>query len=147
MKQWMLLSATLLLILSSFAQQEIGNIEGVVVDDSSSEPISFANVLLYQNGVFMAGVSADFDGKYVFNQIDSGKYTLQVSFVGYEPVKKVELLVVPNQKVYLEVVMKQKSSFTCCCFVPLSYQKPLLEIDNTTIETTFTRGEILRSPY
>lgn len=76
---------TLLSILSLgfvglFAQ---GSIEGNLKDDSG-DALSFANVVVKQNGAQISGVSADITGYYFIDMLKEGKYELTVSAVGYQ---------------------------------------------------------------
>ncbi len=79
---------TLLLVLisiSSFAQK--GTIQGVVSDALSGETLIGAAVI-YGDG---QGVITDFDGKYSV-ELDYGRYTMSVSYVGFEPLEKTVVL-------------------------------------------------------
>jgi hypothetical protein len=40
------------------------SLQGKVTDADSGEPIMLANVVLFQNGVFITGGESDFDGNY-----------------------------------------------------------------------------------
>ncbi len=58
-----------------------GSIKGRVVEAETSEPLPGANVVLV--GTKM-GVSTDADGYYHFEKIPSGRYTLEVSYIGFQ---------------------------------------------------------------
>jgi len=69
----------------SYAQSNFyGELRGMVYDSVRKEPLPFANVILYQNKIIMAGVSTDLDGKYVIKPVKQGIYNLEASFVGYK---------------------------------------------------------------
>lgn len=58
-----------------------GAIKGRVVEAETSEPLPGANVVLVGS---LIGVSTDADGYYHFEKIPSGRYTLEVSFIGFQ---------------------------------------------------------------
>ena len=74
-----LLIYTALLISISFSQS--GHfISGKIVDKDNT-PLFGANVIL--KGTFM-GSTSDFEGNYRIDNIDPGKYSLMVSYIGYK---------------------------------------------------------------
>ena len=68
-----------------FAQNNFGSIKGKLTDGSNGDPLPFANVVLLQADSQLTGVLSDFEGKFIFKNLKSGKYNVQVSFVGYNP--------------------------------------------------------------
>lgn len=60
-------------------------IKGKIVDSTTQDPIDFANVALYKqdSNVPATGVTTDATGNFSLPQVSSGKYTIKVSFVGY----------------------------------------------------------------
>jgi ferric enterobactin receptor len=66
-----------------------GTITGVLVNDSTSAPVSFASVALI-NGAdssIITGVITDDLGKFSFNNLPYGKYNIKATFVGYKTVQ------------------------------------------------------------
>lgn len=61
--------------------QTTGNLLGVVTDGESDEPLIGANVIVLGSGV---GAATDIDGNYEITGIKPGKYTIRVSYIGYE---------------------------------------------------------------
>jgi len=78
-----------------YAETENGTITGVIVDNSTSSPVSFASVALLNeaDSALVTGVITNDLGKFKFDNIPYGKYSLKVSFVGYKTVtvKNVEI--------------------------------------------------------
>jgi ferric enterobactin receptor len=78
-----------------YAETENGSISGVIVDDSTASPVSFASVALLNeaDSALVTGVITNDLGKFHFDNIPYGKYKLKVTFVGYKPVtiKNVEV--------------------------------------------------------
>ena len=60
--------------------QSDGTIRGFVYEESSSEPIIYANVSLLNTSF---GSTTDDNGYFIFPKVPQGIYTLQVNFMGY----------------------------------------------------------------
>ena len=78
-----LLSTLLFLTSIAFGQKE-GAIQGTVIDVNTEEPLAFAKVFV--EGTEFGAVT-DIDGNFRI-ELPVGTYTLRVTFVGYEPLKK-----------------------------------------------------------
>jgi outer membrane receptor for ferrienterochelin and colicin len=82
-------------IASGFAQQtvekkESARIIGVAKDLKTGEPVGYATAALYKAGtdVSTSGAVADGDGTFFITGFGLGEYELQVTFLGYETVKR-----------------------------------------------------------
>jgi hypothetical protein len=64
-------------------------LRGQLLDKSTNESIIGANVALYKNGetAIMKAVQSDVQGNFILLDIPTGVYELQISFVGYSPLK------------------------------------------------------------
>ena len=78
----------LILMIPIFCFAQNGSVKGIVKD--GKEPVPFANVGLSGSSY---GIATDIDGKYVLNDIPAGKYTLQISSVGFKNYKKTIIVV------------------------------------------------------
>ncbi|MBX2828627.1 MAG: TonB-dependent receptor [Flavobacteriaceae bacterium] len=96
------------LFISTLAISQTGTIEGTLIDkDQNNEPLPFANVLIQGT---TQGAQSDFDGNYIIENIPTGTYTLEFSFVGYET-RVIENVVVENNKfTRLDVTMGQSAA-------------------------------------
>ena len=56
-------------------------IKGVVIDNSTRQPLEFVNVLVVGLGI---GASTDANGNFLITQVPPGIYRLQASFLGYK---------------------------------------------------------------
>ena len=67
-----------------------GKITGKVVDASNNSPLDFANVALIRNSdkKVVKSTHADTTGTFIFDNIQTGTYTLRISFIGYKPFSK-----------------------------------------------------------
>ncbi len=67
------------------AQQPEGLIKGAVTDAETKQPLVGANVILFATNL---GAISDAQGKFTLPHLGYGKYTIQVSYVGYQTVKR-----------------------------------------------------------
>ncbi|WKZ66006.1 MAG: carboxypeptidase-like regulatory domain-containing protein [Flavobacteriales bacterium] len=77
----------LALILALTAAAQKGTVSGTItaLEGGKAQPMPFVNVLLKGT---TTGATTDLDGRFSL-QAEPGTYTLQVSFVGYEPVERI----------------------------------------------------------
>lgn len=92
-----------LLLATLFATAQKGTVRGTITAPEAGkvQPMPFVNVVLKGT---TTGATTDLDGKFSF-QADPGDHTLQVSFVGYEPVEQ-PLKVVAGQTVTANIELK-----------------------------------------
>ena len=83
-KSFMALAACLLLSVGASSQGSKGVIRGRVTDASGAALVG-AEVILLQSG---ASVVSDAQGEFFFNNLEPGTYTVEISYVGFTPVKK-----------------------------------------------------------
>ena len=70
-----------IILLSSYvSSQSISNVSGFVRDDTSGEPISYANVFLSNSTL---GAATNQDGYFVISNIPVGKYEVNATMIGY----------------------------------------------------------------
>jgi len=65
------------------AQEIKGKIYGKVKDENSKN-MQYANISLMLNDSIVEGLISDEKGRFLFDNIDVGKYVLKINFVGYE---------------------------------------------------------------
>lgn len=82
-------------------------IKGVVIDESSEQPVAFANVSILNNE--NRGAITDSLGHFVIHNIPVGRYDIQVSFVGYEPRIIAEVIIASAKEVYLRIPLKENT--------------------------------------
>jgi len=70
-----------LVLLSTIAFAQKGNIRGFVYDKESGEPIIFCNVFLKGTTI---GAATDINGMYNISKVNSGNYTVVVTYIGYD---------------------------------------------------------------
>lgn len=74
------LFASLVLFASNVQAQNRGTVQGTVSDADTGERLPGANVGIVGS---LVGTTTDVDGRYSFEVVPSGTYTVRVSFVGY----------------------------------------------------------------
>ena len=91
----------LLITLFSYAQ-DTGSVKGILTDkEYNNEPLAFANILIKGT---TKGTTSDFDGLYVFNDLEAGNHTLIFTFVGYET-QEIPVTVIAGKVTEINVVM------------------------------------------
>jgi hypothetical protein len=85
--------------------QSFQQIRGIVRDKSSGAPLEYATVLVHYNPSL--GTTTDSLGQFILRDIPVGRYDVQASFVGYEPVLIKEVLLSAAKEVFLEIGMSE----------------------------------------
>lgn len=75
----------LLAFLPLFASAQTGTVRGFVYDKATGEPIIFTNVILKGTTI---GASTDVNGYYSISKVKPGRYTLEVTYLGYDTAQK-----------------------------------------------------------
>lgn len=70
--------------LTGFSQQQSGGLKGTVRDIKTKEPLAFASVLVKVQGEVVDYATTDYDGKYSISPLQSGKYDVEFSMMGYQ---------------------------------------------------------------
>ena len=94
----------------SYAQQNAFEIKGIVVDESSQQPIPFATIVIGDKSTqeAMAGVSSADDGSFLVISPSQEIY-LEISFMGYETFRK-DNITPNNQGIDLGVILLKEKS-------------------------------------
>src|SRR5690606_31030667 len=86
---------------------------GRVVEKESGEPIAYAAAVLLEAGTGknITGGVADDNGEFFLAGFKEGKYTLQVSFMGYTPLEKDNIIIAAGKTSYnLEELFLEEES-------------------------------------
>lgn len=113
MKNTMLLGLFALLFISfniPFQKNEPTIISGKVVERDTGEPIAFAKVVLTDDSNQQKFATTDFDGKFRFENVTSGKYSLAVSFVGYDKWHRKNFSFDASKGLYVNVALEGNKS-------------------------------------
>src|SRR5687768_15481259 len=85
--------------LGAFAQT--GSITGTVIDSANGGPLIGATAVIEGT---TKGAFADLDGKFLITNVSPGKYTIQVSLIGYNTVKIPGVVVTANAAVKMDII-------------------------------------------
>lgn len=97
-----------ILLLASFTMFAQSTISGKVLDEKN-QPLSFANVVLYEtesNKAIKATTVAD-DGTYQFKNVSNGNYLIEVSLFGYKTEKSIVLKIESSKSVTSDFILKE----------------------------------------
>jgi hypothetical protein len=98
--------AFLLFLLSNvYAQRPVQTIKGVVIDNTSNQPISSASITILDSN---KGTVTDSSGNFSLSEIPVGYYNLQISAVGYESFMLNDVLVTSAKQTLLTVFLKER---------------------------------------
>ena len=99
----------LLLTSSSLWSQEITQtIRGKIVDQESKIPLIGATVMIsYPNESI--GASTDLDGNFKLENIAVGRHSLEISYLGYESMKKSNILVTSGKELVLNIELVESA--------------------------------------
>lgn len=116
------------------------SISGNVTDVENGEPLPFANIVIQSGSNQIAAASADFDGNFTIKPIPVGTYDIIVSYVGYTTAKTQNVRFQANKVLYKDFSLNPGVSLAEVEVV--SYQVPLVELDNMTSGSVISREEI-----
>ncbi len=74
-----------LLTIQSVSLAQTGSVKGKVFDKNTDETLASANVIITGTSL---GAATDLDGNFIIRGVAPGKYTITVSYIGYNPVRK-----------------------------------------------------------
>ncbi|MDN3673137.1 outer membrane beta-barrel family protein [Flavobacterium branchiarum] len=81
-----LFSLILFVVSKTTAQTKSVTISGMIKDKNLKTSIPYVNITLKssKNQTFVAGVLSNEEGRFIFSNINSGNYILEISFIGYK---------------------------------------------------------------
>ena len=82
---------------------QTGTIQGKILDAQTDESLIGVSVLVEGTGT---GAATDFDGNFVIGGLATGTYTLNISYVGYQPHTQQGVQVADGQTTTLEIRLK-----------------------------------------
>jgi outer membrane receptor protein involved in Fe transport len=118
-----------------------GKIAGLIVDAGKNEPLIGANIIIQETSL---GSMTDTDGFYTINNIPPGKYSVAISYVGYQKfimtqvVVKVDLTTRVDAKMQAEVIEGQE--------VIVQAERPIVQKDLTSSSVTISSDDLKRIP-
>ena len=114
--------------LGLFAQS--GTLKGTVSDAATGETIPMANIVIKSDGVPVIGGASDFDGNFTIKPITPGRYSVEVSFIGYATIVQNNVLISPNKITFSDYQMSLETSVLTEVQV-IEYDVPLIDADKS----------------
>ena len=102
MRKILLLTALIMITLSSFAQE--GTIKGRVFNMKTNEPLEFATIQIEGTTI---GSTSDLDGNFIFTGIKPGFVKLIARSVGFETTVSSEIQVQGNQTTFVDIAVPE----------------------------------------
>lgn len=104
----LLTSLLFLITLGLMAQDEqpTQTIRGTIIDQQSEAPLIGANIIVVGSDPFI-GASTDLDGKFRLENVPVGRYTLSISYLGYESRELPNTLVTSGKETILTISLQE----------------------------------------
>ncbi len=134
---------TFLLCIFSFSAYAQTVLQGQVTDEDGG--VIGASVFLFKNDVQVKAVPTDFDGNYIFTNIDPGSYDITVKSLGAQDQKITGVIVSENSTTKVNIDLVAEGSVLDEVVVT-AYKEPLINFDNTSSVKTVTAEAIANSP-
>ncbi len=129
----------LIFVIATYGQAvDSGKLIGTVFDKSTGEPIIGVNLSL--KGTYM-GASTDLEGVFLVDNISPGVYDIEVSMIGYKVQLQtgINILAGETKKFSFEL---ETSILAFGQEIVVIGKKPLLEVDNTASEVSYSSDDI-----
>tara|TARA_B100001250_G_scaffold6926_1_gene5867 strand:- start:874 stop:4650 length:3777 start_codon:yes stop_codon:yes gene_type:complete len=120
-----------------------GSLKGTVSDAMTGETIPMANIVVKSDGVPVIGSASDFDGNFNIKPIEPGRYSVEISFIGYATIIQNNVLISPNKITFSDYQLSPESSVLTEVQV-IEYDVPLIDADKSG--ATKTKEQITALP-
>ena len=91
---------------SLFSQNITSTIRGVVLDKTLQQPLPGATVILLNSNP-LVGVTTDFYGAFIINNVHVGRQALSIRFIGYEEITLNQLQVYTGKELVLKISLEE----------------------------------------
>lgn len=107
MKKLLSLLTLSIISLSLLGQDSVGSaIRGQVLDKQSEFPLPGVAIILLDSDP-IKGVTTDIDGYFYLNNVPAGRHSIQISYIGYEPQVKSNLLVTSGRELSVNIFLSE----------------------------------------
>lgn len=148
MKKHILTVGILVMMASSlFAQVKV---QGTITTKENKKvvPVPFANIALFDvadTTKVITGEVTDFEGNYLFENLKMGRYLLEISYIGYKPIKKKMRVSLPSVGNVLNRNFQMQEDAQMLSEVVVEGSRTTQYVDKTV--RTFTQKEIKSARY
>jgi hypothetical protein len=81
-------------------------VKGRIIDKDAQQPIIGATIIIKDSDPII-GTTSDLNGYFAINKVPVGRVDLQISFVGYYPVARNQILVLSAKETFLQIEMEE----------------------------------------
>ncbi|MCO5265372.1 MAG: TonB-dependent receptor [Lentimicrobium sp.] len=131
---------SLLIAFSLNISAQNGTIRGFVYEKETGEPIIFTNVYLYRTSY---GAATDVNGYFAISRIPDGKYTLMVTYLGYDTLR--EQVTIQGNTVLTKKLFINKGAYNLDA-VQITAEREEARSDTRTSVVKLTPKQISRIP-
>lgn len=107
MKRLILFAALIALSIGSLTAQNIGSIQGKIVNKQNNEPVPFANIVIWGTNI---GASSDFDGNFLFTGLQPGFVELRVFAIGFSLYISSSIQVTNARTAFIEIQLEETAT-------------------------------------
>lgn len=97
----------ILIVNISFSQRYTQQIKGIVIDSDTRQPLWGANVLIINSNP-LKGSTTDEQGRFKIENVEIGRKSIKISYIGYEENVIPEILVGSGKEINLTIEIKEK---------------------------------------
>jgi hypothetical protein len=124
---------TVILFISSSALAQLGTIKGIVKDKKTGETIPGASVYI-ETGGNKQGTASDIDGKYTITPVNVGTHTVNISVIGYQPMKISNIPISSNRIAYVNIDMIAGIEMDEFEVIEVIHKVPLIDPDEPNVK-------------
>jgi len=141
----------LFLFFSSFTFSQNTSIKGIVIDQNTKETIPMANIALKKQSKIISGISektfvqgsvSDIDGNFRIDNLESGEYILECSFIGYKTYSET-IILKTNEEKYLTLKIVEETNMLGD--VVISAGKFEQKIEEVTVSMDVIKPKLIKS--
>jgi outer membrane receptor protein involved in Fe transport len=119
-----------------------GKLEGVVTDAKTGKPVPFCNVTIPS---LERGVATDENGYYFLLNVPAGRYDVKASIIGYEPVVRAGITIVPDFTTQLNLQVNPTTA-TTLKETTVTGERALIQRDATGTSRVLSGDDIKAMP-
>lgn len=136
-----IIAVLLLIDIQLIAQERSGTLRGTVLDSDTKSPLIGANVFIIGT---TRGAATDENGVFIIKDIPVGSYIVQVSYIGYDPVKITDVIVRSDRVTSIPVELRLSYLESEVVEVTAGYFEAITEQPLSVV--ALSREEVRRAP-
>lgn len=131
---------------ASMKESKLGSIKGKLIDESGNTEIPFAKIeLINHEGKLIKTVSSDFEGRFLFHDIQTGSYKLVAHHVEYQTSELLKVQVESSKITFVEITMKGQEELNEVEEINVrAYRAPLIQKDGAVGQTIYRSDKRIR---